>query len=358
ALFLRVDPQHVDVNVHPTKAEVKFDDERGVYGFVLAVVRKALGSADITPNFGFDASGRLKERYGTPILGRSTPPAGVSRPPSTSPSSTVGSFDSPANPTREYERADPDQRDIFAIRPDRSEPGRILFGMDAAAEPPGDAGDGARSRVVPAAGEPAPDVPEGADTGDAQFWQLHDKYIFARIRSGTMIVDQHAAHERILYEQALRAMESQFGMTQQLLFPHTLTFEPADYELLGELLPDLRGLGFDVERFGGTSVVIRGVPADLAVGDERGILDEILQQYKTYQDTLQITGRDNLAKSLSCRRAIKAGQALSQKEMRTLIDELFTCELPYACPHGRPTMIKISLDELDRRFGRVGHLER
>jgi len=149
-------------------------------------------------------------------------------------------------------------------------------------------------------------------------------------------------------------MQSGFGMSQQLLFPHTLDFNPADFELLKELLPDLRSLGFDIEVFSGRSIVVRGVPADIPPGDERGILDDILQQYKNYQSTFQIKGRENLAKSIAHRSAIKSGDTLTAKEMRTLIDQLFMCEMPYASPHGRPTIIKISIDELDKRFGRSG----
>ena len=169
-----------------------------------------------------------------------------------------------------------------------------------------------------------------------------------------MILDQHAAHERILYERARQSLQSGFGMSQQLLFPHTLDFNPADFELLKELLPDLRSLGFDIEVFSGRSVVVRGVPTDIPAGDERRILDDILQQYKNYQNEFQIKGHDNIAKSIAHRSAIKAGDKLTAKEMRTLIDQLFMCEMPYASPHGRPTIIKISIDELDKRFGRSG----
>ncbi len=345
-LFLHIDPKHVDVNVHPTKAEVKFDDERGVYGFILAVIRKALGDADITPNMGFDRKGRLVEQTGDGA-NLATPPA----PRAVTPAPNMWSDPPVANPMRDYSRL-PGQNDMFTAPSVPSV---------ASALP-----DDVPPEVVPlsqAVTLPATSLPEGAEVtrqgqGEVLLWQLHDKYILARIRSGVMIVDQHAAHERILYEKALKAMESQFGMTQQLLFPHTLEFSPADFELLSELGSDLKGLGFDIEFFGGRSVIVRGVPADIRVGDEREILDGILQQYKSYVDQYQIHGRDNLAKSVSCRTAIKTGKKLSLTEMQVLIDQLFMCKMPYACPHGRPTMVKISLDELDRRFGRVGHLER
>ncbi|RMH66131.1 MAG: DNA mismatch repair protein MutL, partial [Bacteroidetes bacterium] len=189
--------------------------------------------------------------------------------------------------------------------------------------------------------------------GEALLWQLHGTYVLTQIHSGLIILDQNAAHERILYERALQAMQSGFGLSQQLLFPHTIDFSPADFELLKELMPDLRSLGFDLEFFSGRSVVVRGVPADVRPGDERAILEEILQQFKTHVDTLQIRGRENLARSIARRSAIAVGERLSPKEMRSLIDQLFQCEMPYAGPDGRPTLIRIPIEELNKRFGRT-----
>jgi DNA mismatch repair protein MutL len=339
ALFMSLDPEHVDVNVHPTKAEVKFDDDRGMYGFVLAVVRKALGESDIRPSAGFDSRGRLYERGSSPAA------------------HARGAGDSSRDAPDGWERdlagswpmgrrqGDPGQRQIFGGRGDQF--ASVLYGEEAVPD---------RSRqavTIEASTEKA-----GDSVGDARIWQLHEKYILARIRSGLMIVDQHAAHERILYERALNAMQDGLGMTQQLLFPQVVEFEAGDFELVRELMPDLRGLGFDVDTMSGRSVIIRGVPADIRVGNERSILDELVQQYKEFRDTLSLTGRDNIAASLACKTAIKTGQKLALDEMQSLIDQLFMCKMPYACPHGRPTMVKISLEELDRRFGRAGHLER
>ncbi|MGA7303852.1 MAG: DNA mismatch repair endonuclease MutL, partial [Rhodothermales bacterium] len=310
ALFVHLDPQHVDVNVHPTKAEVKFDDDRGIYGFLLAVVRKALGSADLRPHAAFRTDGSRND---------------PSQPfPRDSVFSSFGGGDG--------SRGDIGPEDLgeawAAVRYPwaKHQAQSNIFGPDS----------------VPPADTPEPPDNESETTliasrlgseeiaGDTLIWQLHERYILARIRSGLMIVDQHAAHERILYEKALLAMENGLGMTQQLLFPHSLEFEPGDFELLLELFSDLRALGFDVERFGGRSVIIRGVPTDIRVGDERVILEEILAQYRDYQATLRITGRDNLAKSIACRTAIKSGLRLTYTEMQSLIDQLFQCKMPYA----------------------------
>ncbi|RMF61304.1 MAG: DNA mismatch repair protein MutL, partial [Bacteroidetes bacterium] len=322
-LFLQLDPRHVDVNVHPTKAEVKFDDERGVYGFLLAVVKKGLGSAELTPELDL-ASGTF---IAAPTLtGSGAPPASV-------PSSRSASR--PAAPVDASER-----------RPVAS-PGLLTERLYRPAEEavPVEHGIIASTATTRPADDDAPER-------EPLLWQLHDAYILTQIRSGLMIVDQNAAHERVLYEKALENLKGGFGLSQQLLFPHTLEFAPDDHELIKELLPDLRSLGFDIELFSGRSVVIRGVPAEIRAGDERTILLDILDQYKTFGDTGRDRRRDALAKSIARRSAIKAGTKLSVKEMRTLIDQLFLCEMPYACPQGRPTMIKITTEELQKRFAR------
>src|SRR5690606_9105701 len=238
----------------------------------------------------------------------------------------------------------------FAAPPRRAEP-------PAHREPPGDLSamlyGGAPPEPAPPALPAAPPRPveAGARPGagppdEALLWQLHDQYILPQIRSGLMIVDQNAAHERILYERALQTMQGGFGLSQQLLFPHTLDFSPGDFALLKDLLPDLRALGFDIELFSGRSVVVRGVPADIRAGDEQGVLEEILEQFKSNRERFQLRSRDNLAKSIARRSAIQPGARLSGKEMRTLIDQLFMCEMPYACPNGRPTLIKIPIEDL------------
>lgn len=345
ALFLWLDARHIDVNVHPTKAEIKFDDERGVYGFVKAVVRKALGTADLIPQLDV---GQAERPTRTQPDGSSFE-ASVERARPFAPMRAAGGgetsrVDAPRpGPARSFEAAAED-----GPRPAWQPPGELtdrLYGPDLAED--------AAQNIASGSTKEAEEKLERAE-GEPLLWQLHNRYVLTQIRSGLMIVDQHAAHERILYERALQSLHSGFGLSQQLLFPHTLDFNPADFELLKELLPDLRSLGFDVDVFSGRSVVVRGVPADIPAGDERRILDDILQQYRNYQSELQVKGRDNLAKSIAHRSAIKSGDKLTAKEMRTLIDQLFLCEMPYASPHGRPTIIKISIEELDKRFGRGG----
>lgn len=336
-LFMTIDPQHVDVNVHPTKAEVKFDDERGMYGFVRTIVRKGLGTSLISPQLSMDEA-MFRDPQPAPIKPAAMDFSGYQRAYTGGRSDKAGGYSRPM--------------DAGAFRRSgASLPGELSARMY---EQPELSNEGFQ---IPSETHAETDSEaHRADIGknESLLWQLHNKYILTQVRSGMMVFDQNAAHERILYEKALSSLESGFGLSQQLLFPHTLEFDPGEYELIKELLPDLRALGFEIEAFGGRSVIVRGVPAELRVGDERTILEEILEQFKSNREALKLKGRENLAKSMARRGAVRSGTPMDIKEMRSLIDQLFLCDKPYACPYGRPTIINISIDELDKRFGKSG----
>jgi DNA mismatch repair protein MutL len=183
-------------------------------------------------------------------------------------------------------------------------------------------------------------------------WQLHNRYIISQIKSGLAIIDQHVAHERILYERALDAFEKNPIFSQQLLFPQTLEFSAEDFAIVEELMPFIEKLGFVLKVFGKRTVMVEAVPADVRLGNEEKILQEMIDSYKASENS-NFDPRDNLAKSFSCRSAIKSGDPLTVEEMNGLIDQLFATKFPYVCPHGRPIIIQLSLDELDKRFMRI-----
>jgi DNA mismatch repair protein MutL len=323
-LFLEIDPHRIDVNVHPSKMEAKFDDEQGVHRFVAALARKALGSAGAVPALSTGGDRLPSEGIGL----RFTPKQHewISR----------GGGQGSAWDFPELSRVDPSTGEII---PPLSASGisqaEVLFGTT----PPIQA-------VQPHEGvrpEPGP---------SQLFWQLHNRYILSQIRNGLMIVDQHVAHERILYEQALDRLDRGLRSSQQLLFPCTVDLTPGDTALFQELIPHFEQLGFDAKPFGKNTVLVEGVPQDVKPGHEQSILREMLEQYKEYQQHAPTDVRDNMAKAFSCKSAIKAGDALTEQEMRSLIDQLFATRMPYVCPHGRPIVLRISTDELDRRFGR------
>ena len=345
-LFLDLDPRHVDVNVHPTKAEVKFDDERGLYSFLKTVVRKSLATVDLTPQFGDGPSEASGDGPSMPAMPRAKAAS----------FSWSGPADRADQGTPIFPRRDAPSG--FGERGERRTD-RSLFGT---AGRQNDLPEG-RERLAPgtlsARLYDADDAPQqqasgATETADGAVWQIGAAYLVRQLPAGVMIIDQNAAHERILYERARAAMHADRGASQQLLFPHTIDFGPADYSLLRQLLPDLQALGFDIELFSGRSVVVRGIPADIRAGRERSILEDLLQQYQSLVDTLQVRGREALAQSLARRNAVRRGTAMTEAEMRALIDQLFACEMPYACPSGRPTLITIPVEELDKRFRTAG----
>jgi DNA mismatch repair protein MutL len=183
-------------------------------------------------------------------------------------------------------------------------------------------------------------------------WGLHDTYIVTPTDTGVMIVDQRAAHSRVLYERARAHLQQQRGESQRLLFPHTIDLSPAEVDLLEELRDDLEALGFELERLSGRTVSVRGVPTDVPDGDEDAILEEILERYASAQNTMEDERREHLAKMMAQRSAVERGQPLSEAERRALLDDLFDCEMPYADPTGTPTIVKLSMEELADRFGR------
>ena len=171
--------------------------------------------------------------------------------------------------------------------------------------------------------------------------------------TGLMILDQHAAHERILYEKAVIALDTQAPFSQQLLVPIDINLTKIDFEIANILKDELQNLGFNFNVTKEELIHLIGIPSDVRIGDERKIFQDLIDQYKEYELTLKLNKRDNLAKSFACKGAIKAGDKLNRDEMLNLIDSLFMTKLPYVCPHGRPTIIRITTEELDKRFSRT-----
>ncbi len=357
-IFLEIDPERVDVNVHPTKAEVKFDDEHAIYQLLQEGTRETLRGHNLVPAMTMPAGDTGESviaalRYALPQYDRAEKfPTG----PAPSPQSGAPPSSSSPRPT--------DQRELWqaASRERNREQGGVgrdilqqLFGQPVRSDSPAAPSPEPESEANSAGRTYAQEIRPLDEAKEERLglWQIHDKYILSQIRSGLMIVDQHVAHERILYEQALKSMESAMPMSQQLLFPLELKTSPAEFALVRELRNELLALGFDISLERGEKVMIQGVPNDVRHGQEGAILRELLDQYREYQKMGKTDQRDLIAASFACRAAIKAGDPLSEQEMLDLVEQLFSTSMPYVCPHGRPIVIRIDLAELDRRFGRT-----
>ncbi len=308
-LFYDWNPEEYDVNVHPTKAEVKFRDEQLLYRITYYAVREALSHEAVIP--------ALK----TPsVQGHSA--AGIDHTGAVSQYQTVSGKSHDLQPGLFPENDFPDSEPQSMAQPSE----------------PVSAGQSGRAGT--------------AAYAENQVWQLHHRYIVSQIRSGLAFIDQHVAHERILYERALEAFEQQSVFSQQLLFPVTMDFNHDDYAVLEDILPLLEKIGFIIKKFGRRTVVIEAVPADVRLGNENKILYDMIDYYREHESQ-SMDPRDNLAKAFACKTAIKSGDSLNVEEMNSLIDQLFATKFPYVCPHGRPIIVQLSLDELDKRFLRT-----
>lgn len=330
-LFLEIDASRIDINVHPSKLEVRFEDDRDVYHFVLAVIRKSLGTHDLVPSMSFNDNKPDEEKMRINSFQRTEKNDFSDRP---------FSRTSQIPPRFSDEDIDLVFSGLSDIGIERHE--NII---DAPFEKP--------ENVNLFQSTPSSNNNDEEGAGLTFIIQLHRKYILSQIKSGLMIIDQHVAHERVLYEKALERIDANLPFSQQLMFPKTIEFDPASHALLKELNPLLVKLGFEIKYFSRYTVVVEGLPDDIKQGTEGKILKEIIEEYSYNQIEKKLEARDNLAKSYACKTAIKAGDKLNETQMRLLIDQLFATSMPYVCPHGRPIVVKIPLEEFDRRFGRT-----
>lgn len=306
-VYIEVPDGAVDVNVHPSKAEVRFGDPGAVEETVEAAVRGAMATVE---------SAATLDRQPAPPQIRTPEPAGISR---------RFRRDAPAPAGAE---------------------GQLAFFVSAS----------------PVDGDTAAEG-EGGERGVAVaeerrhvLWQVHDTYIIAETRSGLLLIDQHSAHERILFEELMRDFDAGGRPSQRLLFPITLRLSPAEYAVVEDTRALLEQAGFEAEPFGGRTVIVHAAPNPHPWFDAERCLREMLAELAEGSELTRAARSqyERLAMTFACKGAIKAGQPLSQQELRELFDALFATELPYHDVHGRPTIVRLSLDELERRFGRHG----
>jgi DNA mismatch repair protein MutL len=329
-LFLDIDPHRFDVNVHPSKLEVKFDDEKAVFGFLRKGVWNTLEQNDLIVNVNLEGNAK--------------------------PLSSISSKEPKIIPSYSFTKdSKVEQRFKFPKTP---ETGARIHEMFSSAA---DSNEKVKENEVFNDENQAVSTTDSYDhvekddlSGKNSIWQFQKKYIMYQLENTLMIIDQHAAHERILYEQAVDRLNSNANLSQQLLIPLYIELNAVDFEVVKSIEKELKALGFDLELQSKRKIKLKGIPSDVKPGQEDKIIQELIEEYKENDVKLNLDKRDNLAKSYACKHAVKAGDALNQDEMLNLIDKLFFTQMPYVCPHGRPTMIKITMDELDKKFARTG----
>ncbi len=298
-IFLNTDPELIDINVHPAKMEAKFVNEQEIHRLISNTVKNRVLTTPVELN----ANSNMAERN-------------LISPEFIYKSEQAGKYSSQS--TLKHDNAGAETLDIV-FRNDR---------------------------------EVKPEQNDFSAVPD-KVWQVHNKFLISQIKSGLIIIDQHAAHERILYEKALKMFKEKKRYSQQLLFPKRIELPKEDIFVFDEISPLLELLGFELRVFGRDSVVIEAVPNDLRKGNEEKIFKDIINEYKKDEyKSLDLYHR--VASSVACRGAIMTGDSLSTQEMNKLIDQLFATEHPFFCPHGRPTIVNLSLKDLDKMFGRIG----
>jgi DNA mismatch repair protein MutL len=342
-LFFDLDPTQVDVNVHPTKQEIKFEDEKIVYAFVQAAVKHALAQFSVTPTLDFDLDPTIQQ-----LSSIQQPFTEERRSAATSGSIFKGftqkhqaHFIEPSKKTELkhwrdfYDGAGSQESGVGSQEP-AYRTGRLGAGS---LEPEDLSSHVSRSdsyRIT---------------IDDLELNQLLNTYIVAPSANGFILINQQSAHERILYEKLIAANEGKPVATQRSMFPVTFELAPADAAILEELMNDLKDLGYIIEPFGKNSFVVQGTPADLEAGNEKNIVDSLLEQYKHFSNELKFSKREKLIRSLARQQAIKTGVRLTEKEMHQLVTDLFNCEQSNSTPDGNPTYLEFRKEQLERMFG-------
>ena len=324
-LFLQIDPSKIDVNIHPTKTEIKFQDERNIYSIMLAAIKHSLGQYNIAPSIDFS----LNPEYQVPITskGRTIKTPNIE-------------VDPNFNPFEEQKSAI-QNKSLLNKTSSKGKHWEAIFeeiqeDMNAA-------------------------LPEGLNTPQSleselnieekRFaFQVDNRFILTQIKSGILIVDQQRAHQRILYEQYFKSLQNKRPLSQQLVFPHEIHLSPTDIEIFKEITDDIESVGFDINIPTRNCLMILGVPFETKANEIDKIIDNILDAYKNQNDTWKSDHQKFIAKSLALSNAIKNGKTLASEEMNELIDSLFACELPFISIYNKPTAIVLEINELIKRF--------
>jgi DNA mismatch repair protein MutL len=329
-LFIDLDPTQIDVNVHPTKQEIKFEDEKIVYAFVQAAVKHALAQFSITPTLDFELD------------------------------ASIQSLDSIQKPFTEDRQSAIKSGAIFQTFTEANQAHKLVSGEWSAVSQESSSTFVSLTKqliemdekvLTPKQNSYSPlTIHHSPISPVLPPLQLFLSYILVTYSDKFLLIHQQAAHERIIYERLVAALQGKPVATQRSLFPATIELTPADAVLLTELLPDLQQLGYTIEPFGQHAFVIQGTPADISTGNEKASLEKIIEQYKHFSSEVKLPKREMLLRTVAGQNSIKPGVSLTEKEMENLIRDLFACAQPNATPSGKPTYLEFKKEGLEKMF--------
>ena len=334
-LYIDVDPAQVDINVHPTKQEIKFEDDKIIYAFVQAAVRHALAQFSIAPSLDFSLDADIQQ------LDAIQKPVSEEQRNNAASSSLYAGF-TQKNQAHFIPRVSEGEKtawkSFFSALPTTANQEGIENGNESYIVKSSSMGLYKDSEAV-------------LIDEDATLLQINNTYILAPIGAGFIMVHQQLAHERVLYEKYQKA-SVQPHATQKSLFPVVLELSVPDAILLEDMMEDLAIIGYEIEPFGQNSFIIQGIPADVISGNEKNAIELLIEQFKHFSGDMKFSKREKLIRCMARQSAIKAGQSLSQKEMHGLIDSLFNCESPNVSASGAPTYIDFKEGYLDGLFSK------
>jgi DNA mismatch repair protein MutL len=340
-LFINIDPSRLDINVHPTKQEIKFEDEKIIYAFVQAAVKHSLAQYSVTPTLDFelDASIQQSDAVSQPFTqDKQFTAAG---------SSLYKTFTQKNQAHFIDTKSDLEPWSGSLLKQNFPEQISTLPTLPVAEQMQSDQPAYTSSLLTNHHRVTADKTP----TTD-HFLQLHNSFIIAQNENGYIVIHQQNAHERVLYERFHNAMKGKPIAIQRSLFPVVLEMTPADAVLMAELIPDLNLLGYQVEPFGQNTFVIQGSPADVTDGNEKVALEKMIEQYKHFNMEASLSKREKLLRSMAWQQSVKAGTYLSERELKGLVTDLFNCEINNTTPTGKPVFLEFKKDELGKMFGR------
>lgn len=323
-IFFTVDPSSIDINIHPTKTEIKFEDEKSIYAILRSATRQSLGKYNISPTLDFDQEMSINFP---------PPPKDVRM---YQPELPVKQYSGSVSTKGAHSAAMVNTRTEGWQKPVDDDWQKLYEGLS-------------ETELQPEVTTVQSRMTVGEEVEKRPF-QIHGKYILTSIRSGTVIIDQKRAHERIVYEKIVRSLALKQAPTQQHLFPINIELSSSDSKTLESILEDVRMLGIDIEPFGKNTFIVQGFASYIDENSVGEVIDELLEEYSESGNLSAPKRLDRMAQAMARKTSIEHGKVLQPEEMTQLIDELFACDLPYSAPNGKPTMITMTLDELEKRF--------
>ena len=330
ALFIEIDPSRLDINVHPTKQEIKFEDEKIIYAFVKSAIKHALAQYSITPalDFELDASIQRTDAVSKPF--------------------TIEKQSAAQGTTLYNTFSQKNQAHFINSKSDLQHWDKSLMSTGFIKEESDNQVTISEKNSLKSFINPLRDSIPTTE----KFLQVNKSFLIAENESGFMVIHQQNAHERILYERFVLALKGKPISIQRSLFPVAVELTPADAVLLTDLLEDLNLLGYQVEPFGNTTFIIQGSPANVPDGNEKTALEKMLEQYKHFNMEVNFDKREKLLRSMAWQQSVKAGTYLTDSEIKELIKDLFNCEIYNTTPTGKPVFLEFKQDEMNRMFGR------